>query len=284
MHSIGIMQGRLTPRKDRAIQFFPFESWDTEFHDAAPLGFQEIEWVFDAPDFEKNPLWSEAGCTQISILTATTGVHINTICADYFMVRPFFRTSSEERRERIAVLKRLCAQAACVHAQGIEIPLVDNSSIKTSEEEDILCSVLEEVLPDVRSHGLWIGLETDLPPEAFVHLLSRCDERLVKANYDSGNSSGLGYKPEEELAAYGERVKNIHIKDRLLGGTTVEPGTGNADFDALFRELAKVGYKGNFILQTARGEDGREKETLTRHKTFVEGYIAKYLTPTTITL
>jgi hexulose-6-phosphate isomerase len=91
----------------------------------------------------------------------------------------------------------------------------------------------------------------------------------LKVNYDSGNSSSLGYAPREEFAAYGERVGSVHIKDRLLGASTVPLGTGDADFAGLAEGLRKVAYKGDFILQVARGTSGDEVAWARQNREFV---------------
>ena len=77
-------------------------------------------------------------------------------------------------------------------------------------------------------------------------------------NYDSGNSASLGYAVGEEFAALGARIGSVHIKDRTTGGGTVPLGCGNADFGALFQELRKISYSGDFTLQVARGNEGDE--------------------------
>ena len=54
--------------------------------------------------------------------------------------------------------------------------------------------------------------------------------RSFGINYDTGNSASLGWDVEEEFANYFDRIYNIHIKDRTLGGTTVDLGTGDVNF------------------------------------------------------
>ena len=65
-------------------------------------------------------------------------------------------------------------------------------------------------------------------------------------NYDTGNSSGLGYVAREEFAAYGERIGSIHIKDRLRkpdGSVVTKPlGEGSADFEDVFASIRSIGY------------------------------------------
>ena len=53
-------------------------------------------------------------------------------------------------------------------------------------------------------------------------------------------------------------------------------GTGSADFDAVFGSLKKIGYANSFILQAARGEEGKEPETIKEQMEFVNKYLLKY--------
>jgi hexulose-6-phosphate isomerase len=94
-------------------------------------------------------------------------------------------------------------------------------------------------------------------------------------NYDIGNSASLGFNPKEEIQAYGPRILNVHVKDRRMGGTTVPLGTGNADFPTVFRALRRAGYRGDFILQTARAEDGDHAGALRRYREMTRRWLAE---------
>jgi len=275
--TLGIFQGRLTPSNGRGIQFFPFENWENEFPAARKLGLDEIEFIFDRERYRENPLWSERGIERINDLGQRYGVAVNHICADFFMRQPFFRTTETLRRENISVLKRLIEAAAAIGARNVEIPLVDNSSIKTEEEETVLVLSISEILPAARAAGVTISLETDLPPGRFLAVIKRFNDPAIKANYDTGNSASLGFDAEEEVTALAPYLGNIHIKDRKLNGGTVSLGSGNANFETFFRTLGNSGYRGSLILQAARGEDGKETETAAGHIQFVRNYIEKYL-------
>jgi hexulose-6-phosphate isomerase len=153
------------------------------------------------------------------------------------------------------------------------LPFVDESSIRTPEEEAAVAEVMRQALPAAEHAGVELHLETDLDPEAFRHFLSLVPHPLVKVNYDSGNSASLGYRPSEEFAAYGERIGSVHIKDRVRAGSTVPLGAGDADFDALFAGLRSLGYSGDFVLQVARGPEGEEIEWARRNRAFVESHL-----------
>jgi hexulose-6-phosphate isomerase len=51
---------------------------------------------------------------------------------------------------------------------------------------------------------------------------------------------------------------NVHVKDRKLGGTTVQLGTGNADINLVIQKLKEFGYSGGLTMQAARGENDVE--------------------------
>ncbi len=271
--SLGIMQGRLTPSLGRGIQFFPFENWEKEFHIGSGIGLSEIEFIFDFDRFQENPLYSKNGQQRVASLIRETGVKVFHICADFFMQQPFFNPQENKPENNPQILNRLIDAAEAIGSIGIEIPLVDNSSIKTDEQEDMFIEYIYPCLDYAKAAHVTIGLEIDYPPDRFKALLKKFDHPAIRANYDSGNSAGLGYEPYEEIMAIKEFLSNVHIKDRLVGGKTVPLGTGSTQFRQLFAGLCDSGYTGSFILQACRGPDGHEADTIKKQIAFVENCI-----------
>lgn len=278
-HHIGIMQGRLTKPKGRGIQFFPFDNWENEFYTAQKLGLDEIEFIFDFDNYEKNPLWTSEGIKQIKKLQEETHIQINALCFDYFMRRPFYKAEQENqnfiKEENTRIIKRILHSMEQLDIRLIEIPLVDNSSLKDKSEKKAFCEWLRQIVENT-DQSIYFGLETDLNPEDFLAYLQDFNHVRIGANYDSGNSSGLGYDLYKEITTLKDYIFNIHIKDRLYHGTTVQLGTGDADFDRLFQGLKEIGYKHRFILQAARGAEGAEESNIASQIEFVNSYIKKY--------
>jgi hexulose-6-phosphate isomerase len=156
------------------------------------------------------------------------------------------------------------------------IPLVDNGRLSNRAEEDTLIGVLKDNLELLRALGVKAVFESDFGPLELSRFIDRLDDSLFGINYDIGNSAGLGMLPSEEIHAYGHRIANVHVKDRVLGGTTVPLGAGNADFDAVFEALARVGYKGNYILQTARAVNGDHSAVLCHYRDMVENWLDRH--------
>ena len=267
----GIMQGRLTEPKGRGIQFFPFEHWREEFDLGKALDLDEIEFIFDYDRYRENPLWQGNG-EAVRAAVDESGVQVRSVCFDYFMRRAFYKRQGYEREKLLEenrdVLKHVLANMLVQEIDLIEIPLVDDSSIQSEAEEAAFREFLLPIV-DETDVGINFGLETDMEPHRFLKYLDSFGTNRVGANYDSGNSSGLGYDPYEELTTLGERIFNIHIKDRQYQGSTKQLGTGSADFEGFFQALKEIGYNGSLILQAARGEEGHEKENIAWQLEFV---------------
>jgi L-ribulose-5-phosphate 3-epimerase len=268
---IAIMQGRLVPPTDGRIQCFPRERWQDEFALASAAGLDAIEWIYDLYGADVNPIATNDGLTMIESLSAASQVQIRSVCADYFMEKPFLRSTETEVAERIETLAWLLGQCAMLGVRRVVLPFVDASRIDSDAEFREVVAVLRRVLPDLDATGVELHLETSLPPDRFADLLAQLPHPKVKVNYDSGNSASLGFRPAEEFAAYGDRVGSVHIKDRVLGGGTVPLETGDADFDALFTALADTAYQGDFVLQVARGMPGDEVAWARQNRGFLVG-------------
>jgi hexulose-6-phosphate isomerase len=253
-NEIGIMQGRLSPRIDGKIQAYPANTWQKEFEIAQEIGYAAIEWIVEKP-VEANALMADSGKAEIKKVIASTGVRIDYVCADIFMQQPLVRMTEDIKSQNKEYLSIILKNAKEVGAIGVEIPFVDNSSIKNEEEKLEFIDVMQDAFKLAKDLDLKISLETDLPPIEFRKLLEKIGMDHVQANYDIGNSASLGFEPKEELEAYGLKILNVHVKDRKLGSTTVPLGTGNAKINYVLQKLQEIGYSGGLTMQAARGEN-----------------------------
>lgn len=253
-----VMQGRLGPAEDDRFQCFPSARWREEIESASRVGLRGIEWIYDAYGEGSNPLETPAGREELRSLLDKHQVSVVSVCADYFMDMPFLRCTDQQRGERLARLQWLIGVCAELNITRIVLPFVDASRIQDVAERLQVVATLKGALDRAEVHQVELHLETDLSPDDFKALLQSIDHPMVKVNYDAGNSASLGYAPEAEFQAYGQWVGSVHIKDRRLRGTTVPLGDGNTDFSALRQMLVDYSYRGDFVLQVARGKPGDE--------------------------
>lgn len=252
------MQGRLLPKYKGRYQAHPVGYWQEEFFRAKELGLDCIEFILDFNDAEENPLVAPGGTDLILSVSAESGVRVATICADYFMEAPLHDSRASVAEHSQSVLGRLLASAKALGVTDVVIPCVDQSRLADAGASERLIAALQPAIDAAEVTGVNLSLETDLAPHPFAQLLSRFDSARVTANYDTGNSAALGYDPAEELSAYGDRISDIHIKDRKRGGGSVPLGTGDTDFARFFDALAPLRYHGPFILQAYRDDEGLE--------------------------
>ena len=190
------------------------------------------------------------------------------------MQTPFWRVTGAERAQRLAEFEQVAEACAAIGIRFIVVPLVDNGGMKTAEEESAVVEEFRLRAGWLKQRGLAVVFECDYPPAKLADFIARFPAGSFGVNYDIGNSAALGYDSAQEIAAYFPRILNVHIKDRLLGGTTVPLGTGNADLPGTLRDLSRRGYDGAYILQTARAADGDHAGALSRYRDLAAGLIA----------
>lgn len=273
---IGFMQGRLSPMIDGKIQAFPWTHWQDELPLAQELGLGLMEWTIDQERLHENPLMHEDGRKTIRALMDKCSLGIPSLTGDCFMQAPFWKA---EGGRRVELMRDFDAVVEACGALGLElvvVPLVDNGRLDGQTQEDDLVATLGEMVPSLSARRVEVVFECDYKPSELARLMDRFDPSVFGVNYDIGNSAALGFDPQEEIRSYGERILNVHVKDRLLGGTTVPLESGNANFEKVFAGLGALGYRGNYIMQTARANDGLHAAALEKYRNMIVGWIERY--------
>ena len=125
--NLGFMQGRLSPMYNGKIQKFPVNHWKSEFYIASSLNINLIEWTIDEENFDKNPIVTKKGNSEILNLITKTGVKIHSITTDCFMQKPIWLKRNNYMKKKLSKLIRCCGN---LKIKYIIFPLVDNSSLK----------------------------------------------------------------------------------------------------------------------------------------------------------
>lgn len=246
---VGVMQGRLSPRPAGKLQEFPWASYAAEFPIAARLGLHSIEWIFEAPRFEENPLWTEAGREEIRELIRQSGVRVQSVCADYFMVHRLAGESSGALSRHCDVLAELIVAANAVGADRILLPLLETSAVDTPDLKREVALSLRSVVPVAERYGVTLGLEMEIPGAEYAKLIESVGSERVRAYYDTGNSTAQGLDIAEDIVQLLPLLHAVHIKDRVRGGSSKPLGTGDANFQGFFPRLLRAGFRGDFVLQ-----------------------------------
>jgi hexulose-6-phosphate isomerase len=246
---IGVMQGRLSERPGAALQAFPAATWEREFSLAKSVGFECIEWVLDSPPDSTNPLWSPLGREGIRRASASTGVKVSSICADYFMTEQLAGPDAARTENATNAMKRVIAAAAEVGAGRILIPLVEQAALPTQELRDGFVHSIRQCVSVAEAHHVVLALEMEIPGPEYAAFVQSVGHPSVRACYDTGNSTAQGFDIGTDIVDVIPYLDAIHVKDRLVRGTSQPLGSGQANFEGLFDALARHGFHGDVILQ-----------------------------------
>lgn len=254
MNRLGVMQGRLVEPSPGKIQEFPKKYWESEFPILRNLGIHLLEWTIDWQGIDDNPILNESEIPKIVKLQIENELVIPSATLDCFMQFPCWHDDFSE--SSFLRYKILLENGRTLGLKYLVLPLVDASSINSDYKLESLFDFCERITPHLISAEVQIVFESDYSSLDLLDFISKFDSRYFGVNYDIGNSASLGYSPKNEIESYGDWIKNVHVKDRVFGGSTVPLGEGSADFETVFGTLASINYAGNFILQTARSSTG----------------------------
>ena len=188
------------------------------------------------------------------------------------MQAPFYKANGERKSTLLNDFKNIILSCGDVGIGNVLVPLVDDGRLENSAHEISLLEGLSEVTPLLDKFNMQVSFESDFEPDRLSKFIGKLDPEFFGMTYDIGNSASLGYDASEEISAYGDRIVNVHVKDRMKGKSTVPLGQGDADFETVFSKLKKINYLGPFILQVARDDHLPEAEWAKSNKTFVEKY------------
>lgn len=273
---IGFMQGRLSPIENGLIQSFPSKNWQNEIYLAYENNLDTFEWTIDYKNLYENPILNLDGVMELNKLKENYNISIPSLTGDCFMQKPFWKESKSYKEKLQEDFINILYGCNKVSISIVLIPLVDNGSIENIKQEQALYEFLSSKKDLIRNLSLKVCFESDFSPKRLKKFISVYDEDIFGINYDTGNSAAMGYSPIEEFQCYGERIINIHIKDRPYGGSTVPLGKGDTNFDLIFDLIKKSNYNGNLILQTARSENNDHLGVLLEYYNFVQKLMNKH--------
>ena len=266
------MQGRLSPIFKKKIQSFPWNYWRKEIFIAKKNNFNLMEWTLDYPRLFNNPLISSQEQKKTLIFLKKNKIFVNSVTCDFFMQKPFFLIKNKKKFElNINNLLKIIKKLINAKIKFIVIPLVDKSSIKNTYQEKLVIREFNKIIKNLNTNNFKtkILFEIDYSPSKLKKFIKKFSSNFFGINYDSGNSASLNYNIDEEFNCYGDRILNIHIKDRIKYGITIKLGHGNVNFCKLKKNLKKIHYKGNLILQTARNIYGKHLNELIDNRNFL---------------
>lgn len=249
---IGFMQGRLSPQLLSRMQTFPAGYWREELYLAAKLGFSHVEWTVDSPTISINPILDPEGRIQIRSECARHKIELTSVTCDFFMENPLWDSNFESLTLLRNTFEKLFQATDNLGPLCLVVPLVDNSRLRNLSDFDLVVNFLFEC--KLEKYPIIVAFESSTQPKYFAESIRSLPKNLFGITLDIGNSTSLGFDCSEELSLFDKRIVNVHLKDRLLNGSSVPFGTGDTNFREYLKLLRQTGYAGNLILQSYRSK------------------------------
>ena len=248
-HRIGVMQGRLSPRPANRLQAFPHETWPEEFALAKRVGYSYLEWIYEAERAAQNPIASAAGRAAIRACMRESGLPVGSVCADYFMIHRLAGGSAQARREHAQALCELVHWTRELGATRILLPLLETSALDSPELVSEVTESIRSVCATLDACEVVLGLEMEIPGPDYARVIRGIGRERVRAYYDTGNSTAQGLDIATDILPLLPLLEAVHLKDRMVSGSSQPFGQGAANFSGFFAALAGAGYAGDFLTQ-----------------------------------
>lgn len=251
------MQGRLSPILNNQIQSFPFGYWVNEIQALKDLGIKNLEWTIDQYLIDMNPLINSP--LFVKNIFRKNKINISAVTGDFVMQNPYYRCNKNfiETLE-LQLLKVLNNMSKC-NIKIFVFPLVDNGMPQNNQEIEKLILFFKNFEKEIKKLKIIIAFESGYNYIKTLNFLNKISNygSYFGINYDTGNSANLGFNLIKEFRNYKDYIYNIHIKDRIYKGDTVELGKGDTDFRAFREQLSKINYKNKCTLQVARSKSNK---------------------------
>ncbi|MCM1266523.1 MAG: sugar phosphate isomerase/epimerase [Bacteroidales bacterium] len=253
MNQIGFMQGRLTDKGGFYPQKFPAQNWKQEFAAAAKIGFDCIEWMFNDEEWRNNPLMLDEEIDALNRLSDETGVSISAVCVNYFMQHCIYSTDPDERKLTEEILEKLMESAKRIKCSTIVIPMFEASELLDANGTEV--KEIKQFLDESEGDQIQILIESNMEAKLLKEYIGRYESDAIGVCLDLGNLAGLGRDLRAEIEELGSLIKDVHIKDKKIAGTTVMLGKGDVDFERCLHQLSEIKYEGTYILESYYGNE-----------------------------
>ncbi len=263
---------------------------------ACSLHVEGLEWYAGFLEMADKTKWPE-----FRMQVEQHGKKIPMLCCSPDFTHPdaLFRNKEIEKQKRWLEMTSALGGSFCRVLSGQRRP-----ELSLTEGVNLAAECIKACLPYAQELGITLILENHYKddfweyPEfaqkmdVFCALVNQIDHPNFGVNFDPSNAFLAGEDPLELLYRISKRVVTMHASDRyLISGTIAdlrkeengtmgyakrlrhgEIGKGLNDYDAIFKELKRVGFNGWISIED--GVDGMDQ--LERSVAFLRKKIKKY--------
>jgi sugar phosphate isomerase/epimerase len=246
---------------------------DNVFQEARRIGFDGIEFDL-ARDYTSDVLWTRPGREHLLELSRETGVEVASVCLGALWGQTFASDDPADRERAREVVTTAARFTPELGTRVILVPIVGVEGQDDALGVERWTEGLRACAPAAEASGAILALEnvgrspaTSAP--SIIGLLDAVGSPAVRAYYDVGNCTSMGYDPLAELRLLGDRVAQVHIK----GARSAQLWENTLDMGAVARTLHAIGYDGYLVFETQATEN--PSEGAARNLALLKEYVAQ---------
>lgn len=238
-------------------------SWQDRLSVAKACGFDFVEISVDESDERLARLdWSKAERKALVNAVIDTGITVPSMCLSGHRRFPFGSHDDKLRQEAYTLMDKALQLAVDCGIRTIQLAGYD---VYYEDQDEGTIARFEEGLRWAveRAAARQVTIAVEIMDTKFMSSISRWkawDEKIRSPWFtvypDVGNLSAWNDNVAEELALGMDKISAIHLKDTYKVTDThpgqfrdVPFGDGCVDFVAVFQTLAKLNYRGAFLIE-----------------------------------
>ncbi len=232
-------------------------SWPERLSAAAASGYQFVEISIDESDDRLARLtWTREARADLRRALASAPASIDTMCLSAHRKHALGSASKTQRARALDIMRRAIDFAAELGIRIVQVAGYDvHYEESTAQTRALYMQSILQSAEWARHSCVTLGLENvDCPMvdsiDKAMQFVMAADTPWFQVYPDVGNLAATGKDVERELAAGARHIVGVHLKDTRIGEFRRVPfGDGLVDFDAAFRVLCRMAYRGPLTVE-----------------------------------
>jgi len=232
-------------------------SWPGMLEAADSAGYRFIEVSIDESEERLSRLdWPAGKRRELHAALSSSPIPIGSMCLSAHRKYCLGSTSAPVRERGLTIMKRAIGFAAEFGLRVVQVSGYDVFYEESTEETrglylEGLCRAAEWA----REAGVMLGLENVDCPVAdslskALRFVGEAGTPWFQLYPDVGNLAAMGHDVPSQLREGGSHMVALHLKDaRIREIRRVPFGEGIVNFDAVFRTLQDIGYRGPLVVE-----------------------------------
>jgi L-ribulose-5-phosphate 3-epimerase len=249
-------------------------SWQERLAAAARAGYQFVEMSMDETDGRLARLeWPAATRGELHDALRSGPTTIDTMCLSAHRKYALGSATAALRSRALEIMRRAIDFAAEFGIRIVQVAGYDvHYEQSTEKTRDLYRESILQSAAWARESCVMLALENVECPlvdsiEKALLLVEAADTPWLQVYPDVGNLTAMRKDVARELLLGGRHIVGLHLKDTRVGVYRNIPfGEGIVDFDAAFRTLHGMGFKGPFMVEMWNEDaaDAEEKAAAAR--------------------